>query len=381
MGLRIILCGLILSLFSAQSTAQDSAVVKKHKFQFSVHPDTNYVRDYSDFLSVDLPLASSYLNVDLTDKKTNKVLNFKPHSDMTAGLELGYKVVGLGYSVNTGVSHSSDKVYGKTDYSDLSFSFSSHRFVVDLYHEDFKGFYLNNYGSYPKSSPADTSKLYPQRSDMRAQSTGISINYIRNWNHFSYQAAFSNSEQQLKRCGSWLYGVYLSSFSLNSDSGLVTGKYKHYLTGYSNINYSNTFNAGLSIGYIYTLTIRHHWYITYSFNPGLSYLHYQSHASGPKDTLAGSKDSTYRVNVVANLGLRIQSRIAIGYNSPKWYAGVAFAGDTFYQDETVSKSNVAYTVGNAKFYIGYRFDAPALNRLWKKHVSGKRGTLDAKTSG
>ena len=370
--------GLILSLFSVSSKAQDSLQTKKKFFHFSVHPGTNYVRDYSDFLSVDLPLATSYLNVDLTDKKTNKILDFKPHSDMTAGLELGYKVIGLGYSVNTGISHPTDHIYGKTDYSDYAFSFSSHRFVLDMYYEDFKGFYLNNYGSFPKSGPADTSKIYPQRSDMKAHSAGISINYIKNWNHFSYQAAFSNSEQQLKRCGSWIYGAYASAFNLNSDSGLVTGKYKHYLTGYSNISYSSTFNAGLSIGYIYTLTIRKHWYITASFNPGLSYLHYESRASGPKDTTAGSKDSTYHVNVAANLGLRIQSRIALGYNSPKWYFGMAFAGDTFYQDETISKSNVAYTVGSAKFYLGYRFDVPALNRAWKKHTGGKRVNMDVK---
>jgi len=216
---------------------------------------------------------------------------------------------------------------------------------------------------------------------MRAQSAGMSFNYIKNWKHFSYQAAFSNSEQQLKRCGSWMYGAYFSTFNLTSDSGLVTGKYKHYLTGYSNIDYSSTFNAGLSIGYIYTLTFRHHWYATASFNPGLSYLHYQSHAYGPKDTTAGSKDSTYNVNVAANLGFRIQSRIAIGWNSPRWYFAAAFAGDTFYQDETISKSSVAYTVGSARFYVGYRFKVPRLDKAWKKHVPGKRATLETKSSG
>jgi len=80
--------------------SQTDPTPKKKKFQLTVHPDTLYVRDYSDFLSVDLPLATSYLNVDLTDKKTTKVLNFKPHSDMTAGVDLGYKVLGLGYAAS-----------------------------------------------------------------------------------------------------------------------------------------------------------------------------------------------------------------------------------------------------------------------------------------
>jgi hypothetical protein len=274
----------------------------------------------------------------------------------------------------------SNKTYGKTKNTDYFFSFSGHRFVLDLYFEDFRGFYISNYASYPKASSTDTSKIFPQRADMKAVSAGLTFYYIQNYTRFSYKAAFGNSEEQLKSCGSLMYGGYLSTFNMNADSGLVTGKYKKYLHGYANLDRSVTLNAGLSIGYMFTFVFKHHFYATLALNPGLSYLYYQSHAYGPKDTARGSRDSTYSVQTAAQLGFKIHSRLAIGYNSPKWYGGIKFAGDAFYQDENVSKSKLDYTIGSVKVFIGYRFQVPYLNKIWPKKLFGPRINLDGTTS-
>ena len=353
---------------------------KTKKIKWKVKPDSLYVKDYDDLLNVTLPFSSRYLKVNLTDKNTNKVLNFRPHGDLTVGLNVGYKFLGLGYSVSTGTTSADDKTYGKTRYTDYSFSFSGHRYVLDLYYEDFKGFYLNNYKSFPPESKADTSRIFPQRSDMRATSAGLAFNYIQNYKHFSYQAAFGNSEEQLHCAGSFLYGIYVSTFNLSADSGLVTGKYKKYLYGYSNIDHSTTFNVGLSAGYIYTYVFKHHWYATLALNPGLSFLYYESHAYGPKDTSRFSKDSTYNVKTNGNLGFKFQSRFALGYNSPKWYAGIFLTGDAFFQDAAISKSSVNYAIGSFQFYVGYRFNAPYLKKIWPKRKSQIKIKIEGESS-
>jgi len=365
---------------SGASPQKSLILTKKQKRKIKVKPDPLWVRDYDDLLSLDIPFASTSLTVDLTDKITNKVMNYRPHSDMTVGLEAGYQVFGFGYAVSSGLSSLSNKTYGKTDYNDYSFSFTTHRLVIDMFYEDFKGFYLYNYTSFPKTSPADTSKIFPQRSDMHAVSAGLSIYYIQNFKHFSYKAPFSNSEEQLKSAGTFMWGGYISTFNLNADSGLVFGKYKRSLTGYSNINMSNTINIGVSPGYMYTFVFKHHFYASIALNPGLSLMYYQSLAHGPKDTIPGSKDSTYKVMSTSNLGFKITSRISFGYNSPRLYAGCTFSRDAFYQDESISKSKVDYAVGSVRVYIGYRFNVPLLNKIWKGGDSGDRIEINSASS-
>jgi hypothetical protein len=368
----VILCSLWLHLCYGQNETQGSLkggkqttlLTQKQIRKRKVKPDSLFVRNYDNLLSLDIPFASTYLTVDLTDKLTQKVMNYHPHSDLTLGLEAGFQVIGLGYSVNSGLSSYSDKTYGKTDYTDYSFSFSTHRLICDLYYENFKGFYLYNYQSFPKTSPADTSKIFPQRPDMKANSAGLSFYYIQNFKHFSYKAAFSNSEEQLKSAGTFLWGGYISTFSLEADSGLVFGKYKRSLGGYASINRSVTMNIGVSPGYMYTFVFKHHFYATIAVNPGIAFMSYASIAHGPRDTIPTSRDSTFKVVSTSNLGFKIQSRISVGYNSPKWYAGLTFAGDAFYQDETISKSKVDYAIGSVRVFVGYRFRVPLLNKLW-----------------
>ncbi len=364
----------------AKNRTADSLSKKPGESRWNVKTDSLFVHDNSNLLSITLPFASTYINVDLKDKRTNKVLQYRPHGDMTVGLDLSYKFLGLGYSVSTGSTAANDKTFGQTRYTDYSIGLSGHMYTLDLYYEDFQGFYLYNYKTFPQTSKADTSRIFPQRSDMRTLSVGGAFNYIQNYKKFSYKAAFGNSEEQLKSAGSFLFGTYVSNFDLSADSGLVFGKFKHSLSGYSNIDHSRTFNAGFCIGYIYTLVLKHHWYATLALNPGLSYLYYDSHAFGPTDTTKLSKDSTWQVKTSANLGFRLQSRFALGYNSPKWYMGINLAGDAFFQNVSITRSSLDYKVGSIRFYFGYRFNVPCLNKIWSKHSSGQHINIDAGSS-
>jgi hypothetical protein len=347
-----------------KETGVPSTVKKKKKIKLHVTYDSLFIKDYDNLLSVTLPFSSSYLMVDLTDKTSKSVLNFRPKQDLNVGLGLGYQWLGLSYSVAPGALNPTDKTRGTTRYNDYSFSFSGRRFILDLYFEQYQGFFINNYASFPKQSKADTSLLFPQRPDMKAISAGLSFYYLQNYTRFSYKAAFGCSEEQLKGAGTFLYGGYISTFNMSADSGLVSGKYKKYLGGYCNMDHSNSLNIGMAVGYMYTFVIKKHFYATISINPGLSYLNYQAHAYGPKDTVQGHRDSTYIVKSQSNLGFRLQSRIALGYNSPRWYAGLNFAGDAFYQNESVARSSLDYSIGSFRIFVGYRFNVPLLNRIW-----------------
>lgn len=89
--------------------------------------------------------------------------------------------------------------------------------------------------------------------------------YAFNYRHFSFPAAFTQSQLQLRSCGTWLVAASVLKGSLDASAGILNADG----TGDTSLK---LFHAGLGGGYAYNLVTRHNWLIHASATPQIIFL-------------------------------------------------------------------------------------------------------------
>jgi len=136
-----------------------------------------------------------------------------------------------------------------------------------------------------------------------------------------------------------------SFYKVTSDTGIVPGDIvtRFKLTNDEIIQGGQFFSLSLSPGYTYTLVFLKNAYINAAAFPGVSWVTY---------SYEGKNDSYSRSDFVFQLGLRV----AVGYNTRKWYIGGSLI--TGFNDlrSPWSNSSFFYDVSQFRFWGGLRFD-------------------------
>ena len=193
--------------------------------------DTAYIAAYAEKMSV-----SGFVSTNSLEIKQDHAY-YKPNYPINVGLDFAIKNTVIDLELAYGIAPLRKKEFGKT----RSFDFQLHRygrhFVLDLFYQNYKGFYQEN----------TEVKLYP---DMLVRQIGAEGTYIFNGNKFSARAAFEQSEKQLKAAGSFVLGgaIYLDKIAFEKD-----------LPPASDQNHIQNLQLGGSMGYAYSWPINDRW--------------------------------------------------------------------------------------------------------------------------
>lgn len=223
-----------------------------------------------DFLSLD---------IDTPDKD----LLFMPNNPVELGLGISWKNTILSVSGGYGFDFMRDKKKGKTKSFDFQIHSYGSQFTWDLFIQRYKGFYEDN----------SSSNHYPIYPDLRIYQYGGSGQYVLNHKKFSYKAAFTQSEKQLRSAGSVLFGAGIYITHIDSDTAFV----------FKDKNSLDNFQFGVSAGYTYTFVLGRRWYINATTTVGL-------HFGSEKISTFGKQ----RLEVYPS----VFPRVAIGYNKENW---------------------------------------------------------------
>ncbi len=111
------------------------------------------------------------------------------------------------------------------------------------------------------------------------------------------------------------------------------------------------FATALNIGYNYTFVYKKYWYAHAYLSPGIGIDFYQV------ETFTSKKKINRNFN---NMILSLQSGIALGYNSKKYYFGLEYTNKS--TNENNYKDDFQFNTSRNVFhvFIGYRFKAPNL---------------------
>lgn len=318
----------------------------------SIWPRTSnkYYDDYSNMLGLFFYGKQKYSSFSITDPLKNKTIEYTPNTQLNMGLGFNYKWLGIGLAFNFGFVNNDDNIYGKTTRLDLQTNIYLDKAVFDFYLQNYQGFYVNNPASvFSGWEGGDDTYIRP---DIQSSTIGISGLYIFNNKRFSYKSAFKQTAIQKKSAGSFMLGASAVIRGFTADSSIFP----------TNSDFATlkpiTANAGFYIGvltaYGYNFNIRKHYFLSLSMTFSIH--------MGKTAYLFEDGTGYEATTPIAHL----QPRMAFGYNKPRWYAGLSFVRDSYFEgDENgVHNLDLEFNSGNFRFFVGMRF-----NKFARKNIN------------
>lgn len=242
-------------------------------------------------------------NTSDTDNPYSEPMDYLPNISPVLGCSASYK--GLGISFNKGLSfiRRDDSFYGKTDYTDLQMNYFWKKLALDLYYQNYKGYYFQ----FPETFGLSRGDPITKRGDLSSRLIGFNFSYFFS-DTFSMAAAFQQSEKQPISGGSPLVMVSYRNYIFNSDYSLIVPSEELIYEKYSGLR-KGAINAGMiSVGYAHTLT-SHNFYITpvVCFGLGYNYVDYGVSTGNVKTD---------------NSCMKIIYKMAMGYNGNNFFMGL-----------------------------------------------------------
>ncbi|MDR1248104.1 MAG: DUF4421 domain-containing protein [Treponema sp.] len=218
--------------------------------------------------------------------------SYKPNTPLSAGLGFSLNNTIINIFLGYGLDDTIKENIGKTDFFDLQFHNYGRRFMVDLFFQQYRGFYSETDGLI---------MVYP---DLSVRQCGAEVSYLINANKFSAKAAFGHTEQQLESGGSFIAGIgaYFNQIEYDGEVFSEDKRLAHNL------------RAGASFGYAYSFVLSERWLLAGALTCGAQ--------------IGNNAGRTHEGDLSANLANLF--RFSIGYSVDNWCVSLDFIGNTQY---------------------------------------------------
>ncbi len=306
----------ILSLLFLLCMSFQNAEAQRFKWLFANETDPAYITDLSDYLTLKLYGSRKLSSYNFGERGAPNLAKFSPNDYVTAGVGFAYKWVGLNVGFRIPNFNLDESIYGKTKILDFASYFYLRKYTFDVFAQFYDGYYRSNNGLFNREIASGTNLIRP---DLKTRNFGINGQYIFNNKKFSYRAAFIQGEWQRKSSGSFILGAGLNYYGVNGDSSIIDRRYTTVTKSPLSFDQSTNVSLGVNIGYAYTLVLGEHWFVTaaVSAGPGIGYT-----------ALDNQEDLTRNISKAEYQGVAFQLngtvRVALGYNSERWFTGVYF---------------------------------------------------------
>ncbi len=322
----LILC--LLGLFGSKVSAQQVS-------------DTLYYQTFPDKVTSRIYVSRKFTDFKINDRVSNESFLIKPNSSLNLGMGATYN--GLTFNLAYGFGFlNPERDRGETNYIDLQAHAYPKNLIIDVFLQFYRGYYLEKV--YKTEDYEQPIFLLP---DVRVKKIGLNVQYLFNGEKLSLRAAFLQSEWQKKSAGSFLAGVEIYGGGAENDSPIVpTLLLQDPERNFSQFRY---FDFGPNLGYVYTLVIKKHYFITAAATSNLGV------GWTSMETIYG-KESRWGLN--PNVFLRGFA----GYNSERWSINGNYIWNNVRLTRVNGFSNTVMT-GNYRVNFVYRFSVgPKIKR-------------------
>lgn len=303
-----------------------------------------FVQDISEKLNVSAYFLSNKSDFSLSGFKGMK-LNYSPNDYGAIGISVRLHWLGLafGYAPKNLQEH----FKGTTTYTNFKLSSYGKKIGFDLYYLDYSGFYLDNT---KELLNANFPLRHYIRQDLNTLNIGSNFYYIFNHKRYSYRSTFTQNEIQKHSAGSFMVNGSLNYFNIRADSSIVPKEIDvQKFSAEAKIKNGDFYNLSIMPGYGHTFVAFNYWFLTLSAYAGINFQQ-QHYTSELKD---------YKNEVFDQFEFipRGMARAGIGYNSPRFFAGINSVVDV-YNLPLGKNEHISYSVGSASVYFGYHFNLP-----------------------
>lgn len=329
---------LVFSLNKGNAQVVDSveAAVDKlgHYLLYREH-DTTYISNFGNELALKVVTMNKYNFFSLIDSKNKSRIRYRPARDLYLGLGFAYKWIAADFTLGLGL-------YKKKEYEEQrAFDFQGRIFSSKHYFAAT----LQYYRGYKMSSLQGSSAVIPDSNQVRMDIRNVNMEmqylYALNYTKFSLKGPFVFNEIQRKSAGSPIFGGSYSYYSLYADSSVIPPNAKIDFIPEANLTNLSFMRLGINFGYMYTLVIKEHFFVTASLIPGIHF--YSGDYSTP---------NIKQIDPALNLSLI--SMNSLGYNGRRFFGGFNFSyNGAFMKVQQNLFTEIGY--GKLSAFVGYRF--------------------------
>ena len=334
--------------FTQTSEKQQSNKHKRSKlyrfFQNFNAIDTTYIEpNHYNFTA--MAQASNLLNFYTIygkneDGKKQRI-SFSTKPRLKVGPYIGWHWAFLGYQFDIGRTHTSNKS------QQYNISLYSSTIGIDYIHNTNNGdFYINRAKGFGKENTKNIKDVHFD--GLKTYTHSLNLYYIFNHKKFSYPAAFSQTTQQKKSCGSWNMGVVVAHQKLSFDhtklpSSLLstenggTGLYNELK--FNNINF---YDYSLSFGYAYNWVFAPNWLFAASASPAIGYKFSKGQSIDHKEIFSSH-----------NINFDVIGRVGLVWNTNRFFAG--FSGIIHAYTYRKSRFQLSNAIAMTNLYFGINF--------------------------
>lgn len=305
-------------------------------------PDT-LIRQYKNHISIAAHLTQINLNATLSNSDSKNRIEYKTETATRLGMSFDYRWFAFELFTRLPVDNNSNR--GQTKNSGVYGRINKSRFWANVIYQKFSGFYWSNPD--PQSRRSLREGSYPLREDMKNNLLQVNAFYIFRPNRFSNPASQGENERQKKSGGSFFAGLGFYSNNISGDSSLVPSTRNPEFANIRNVKRIRSWLASANVGYAHCFVIRSKWYASLYFSPGLARF----------TALSFSEDQNREVTR-GKWTLRLETRVALGYNSDRYFGGILLS--SFLNNQTVDRGlDYSYSFQTFRVFFGRRF---TLNR-------------------
>lgn len=304
--------------------------------------DSSYIFTPPQDFEVNTFISTRGYNFTTNHPGEGDFINFLPTEKLNLGLGASYKGFSLsyGFTISSSVN---DSTPGSTGFGFLT-SLYAGQHVFDL------GFHTTGGYQVIKTDTETNTQEKVYRADIR--NVNILVNYLYNFNYrrFSFNAAFSSGQVQLKSAGSPQAGLFVSYFDVHANDRIVPPHFVDSATYQQVFSEANLLSIGFMAGYSFTIVLPFHCTFSLAAAPGVA------------ANLGEAKTDVYHeIGDPLTASFKLLTRSCIAYDQGKHF----FVLISSYTDRTwlrlktednITLKNQATTV---ELLAGYRFD------LWK----------------
>lgn len=285
-----------------------------------------------------IELSNWYEFYNISSSESSQKLNFNPNTNYKLGLYFGWKWIFLGYSIDA------TRLFSKQSSAKQEFELSIYTNMIggDLYWRKSGNSHmtLTSYNGFTDDSYKGT-----ECNALNVSMRGINAYYIFNHKHFSYPAAFSQSTNQRRSCGSFLLGFTFTKHELNFDHTKLPEPLADEIDSCMMFNRLKYSDYSINFGYAYNWVFKKNCLLSVSLQPAIGY----------KSSDVRVRDITMRElkHQLKYLSFDFFSRVGIVWNNAKYYTGISFVVHAYnYRRETFNVNN---TYASLKWYTGFNF--------------------------
>lgn len=304
--------------------------------------DTNYIQPNKYNLTMMLEQSTWFEHYRLsgTGENGNQLLGFAPKVNTKLGVYFGWRWIFLGYSFNLASLFKKEREKPRTE---MVFNLYSAKFGVDLYYRktgsNFRITTCKNFDNAEKY-------IGTNFNGFNSKIKGLNAYYIFNSEKYSYPAAYSQSTNQKKSCGSLMVGFAFSQHDITFDQSKLPQEIKDQIRPSLNFNKLAYTDFNLSLGYGYNWVFAKNCLLNISLLPAIGYK-----KARINDTLT-TPNSDW-TQWVKDINFDLITRAGITWNNSKYYVGATLILHTYdYRKDNFSMTN---SFGSLKIYAGFNF--------------------------